>query len=98
MKNAVINSYYSYNERRYSTPWVCAMTADGKFDFATKIGTYTGNGRKGEEGDLVVFEPVVGQVYGYGQKDYRGGNTEISFAKWDGEKFVECDKLGRVKD
>ena len=27
----------------------------------------------------------------------RGGNTEICFAKWDGEKFVECDKLGRVK-
>lgn len=95
MNNAVINHYYSYNERRYSTPWVCEMTADGKYNFEKRIGTYTGNGRKGEEGDLVVFEPVVGQVYGYGQKDYRGNKTEIGHAKWDGEKFVECDKLGR---
>lgn len=98
MKNVVINSYSSYNHRRYSTPWVCRMEEGGKFDFSTKIGTYTGNGLKGEEGDLVVFDPIVGQVYGYGQKDYRGGNTEIKFAMWDGENFVECDKLGRVKD
>ena len=98
MKNAVINHYYSYNERRYSTPWVCEMTADGKYNFEKRIGIYTGNGRKGEEGDLVIFDPVVGQVYGYGQKDYRGGNTEISFAKWNGEEFVACDKLGSLAD
>lgn len=96
MENVVINTYNIFNERRYSTPWVCKMEECGKFNFSDKVGTYTGNGRKGEAGDLVVFAPVEGQVYGYGQKDYRGGNTEVSFAKWDGEKFVACDKLGRV--
>ena len=93
IKNAVIESYYTYNARRYSTPWVCLMTETGKFDFSKEIGTYTGG--KGEEGDLIVFKPVVGQVYGYGQKDYRGGNTEKNFVKWNGVAFEKCDKLGR---
>ena len=69
------------------------MTETGKFDFSKEIGTYTGG--KGEEGDLIVFKPVVGQVYGYGQKDYRGGNTEKNFVKWNGVAFEKCDKLGR---
>ena len=49
----------------------------------------------GEGGDLVVFEPVVGQVYGYGQKDYRSSRSMVCYAKWDGSGFVRCDKLGR---
>lgn len=93
VKNAVIKHYDSYNFRRYSTPWVCAMTEDGKYDFSIPVGTYSAE--KGKAGDLVVFEPVKDQVYGYGQKDYRGGNTEKSFVKWNGMEFVECDKLGR---
>lgn len=93
IKNVVLEHYYNYNERRYSTPWVCCMTEIGKYDFSKEVGTYTG--AKGYEGDLVVYKPVVGQVYGYGQKDYRGNNTEINYVKWDGEEFVKCDKLGR---
>ena len=93
--NATIASFDSFNQRRYGTPLVCVMTETGGYDFDAKVGTYTGDGRRGEEGDLVVLEPVVGQVYGYGQKDYRGGNTIKKFAKWDGKEFVECDKLGR---
>lgn len=50
---------------------------------------------RGEGGDLVVFEPVVGQVYGYGQENYRGGRSMVCFAKWNGSGFVCCDKLGR---
>lgn len=83
VSNAIIASYSSFNQRRYGTPWV---------------GTYTGDGYQGEAGDLVVTEPVEGQVYGYGQKDYRGSNTEKKFAKWTGEKFVPCDKIGQVKE
>lgn len=91
-----IKHYWSYNPRRYSRPWVCKMTEEGKFDFSAKVGTYSAN--HGEEGDLVIYEPVVGQVYGYGQKDYRGGkNTVIHCVKWDGEQFVPCDKLGNIK-
>lgn len=96
MKNAIIDSFGSYNWRRYGRPWVCRMTETGGCDFSTPVGIYTGSER-GEGGDLVVFEPAKGVVYGYGQKDHRGHNTQISHAVWDGEKFVPCDKLGRLK-
>lgn len=30
------------------------------------------------------------------EKDHRGYNNSLKrFAKWDGEKFVPCDKFGR---
>lgn len=95
IKNATIEHFESYNKRRYGTPWVCAMTDTGKYDFSKSVGTYTGS--DGDDGDLVVFEPVIGQVYGWGQKDYRGGNTIKKFAKWTGNEFMECDKLGNKK-
>jgi len=84
-----------YNERRYSTPWV-ATIKDGKYDFANKVGYYTGN--NGDEGDIVVTDPQQNVIYAYGQKDYRGGNTSKDFAIWDGEKFVKCDKAGRTAE
>lgn len=92
-KNVVIASFGAFNERRYSTPWVAQLTPEG-YDFS--VGTYTGNGRRGEEGDLVVFAPVNGAIYAYGQKDYRsarGSNTK--YARWDGQAFQACDKIGR---
>lgn len=95
MKNVVIESYEEYNPRRYGLPWVCVMTETGDHDFKTSVGTYTGD-KRGDPGDLVIFSPIIGQVYGYGRKDYRGSNTQIKHAVWDGEKFVPCDKLGRV--
>lgn len=97
-KNAVIASFSSFNSRRYGAPWIGMVNESGKLDFSKEVGTYTGNGYKGEEGSLVVFEPVVGQVYGYGRKDYRGNNTMFQFAKWDGTDFIPCDKLGFVKE
>ncbi len=96
MRKAVIDSYGSYNRRRYSRPWVCRMTPTGEYDFENRIGTYTGS-LPGDAGDLVVFDPVKGTVYGYGQKDYRNRNTDINHAIWNGEEFVACDKLGRIK-
>lgn len=95
IKNVVVAHYESYNERRYSTPWVCKMEENGKHDFSEEVGTYTGE--RGREGDLVVFCPVVGQVYGYGQKDYRGNRTEKNYIKWNGMEFLACDKLGNLK-
>lgn len=94
--DAIIESYLRYNHRRYSLPWVCEIH-EAKYDFKKRVGVYTGE-QPGDAGDLVVFDPVVGQVYAYGQKDYRGNNTEKKFAKWDGEKFVRCDILGREKE
>lgn len=98
-KNVVIGHFYDYNARRYSLPWVCLIDEQGKHDFSQKVGAYSAN--HGEEGDLIVFEPVIGQVYGFGQKDYRGGynnrNTVRKIAKWTGTEFVECDKFGNIK-
>lgn len=92
MTKQVISKFDEYNLRRFSSPWVSLVTEAGEYDFSQKVGTFTGD--KGESGDLVVFDPVVGQVYGYGQKDYRGSNTVKKFAKWTGNEFSECNKLG----
>ena len=92
-KNVVLASFGAFNERRYSTPWAAQVTPEG-YDFS--VGTYTGNGRRGEDGDLVVFAPATGAIYAYGQKDYRsarGSNTQ--YARWDGQAFQACDKIGR---
>lgn len=95
LKNVVVEHFGSYNTRRYSMPWVCKITDDGRYDFSERIGCYTAE--HGEDGDLVIFQPVAGQVYGYGQKDYRGNSTVKKTVKWNGSAFVECDKLGKEK-
>lgn len=92
IKDVVVEHFESYNPRRYSTPWVCKMTEAGGYNFAERIGGYTAG--SGEAGDLVVYAPVVGQIYGWGQKDYRGNGTIKKYIKWDGTQFIECDKLG----
>lgn len=94
MKNAIIASFPEYNARRYSMPWVCEMKEDGSYDFGKRIGTYSGG--KGCAGELVVFAPEADKTYGFGQKDYRGNNTEIHYAKWNGERFIPCNKLGNA--
>lgn len=96
MKNVVIEHFGMYNQRRYSTPWVCQMDEKGKYDFSTEVGCYTGNGRQGEAGDLVIYEPEIGKVYSYGQKDHRGNGTTNRHIKFVAEdKWVACDKLGK---
>lgn len=92
IKNVVVAHFDSYNQRRYSKPWVCLMTDEGKFDFSKNVGDYTGN--HGDSGDLVIYKPVIGQVYGWGQKDYRGNNTIKNYCKWTENGFVACNKIG----
>ena len=50
MKNIkVIKSYSSFNQRRYSNPWVAIIDPEtGDPDFKNKIGGYTGAFGKGE--------------------------------------------------
>lgn len=96
MKNAVIASFEEYNPRRYGRPWACAMGEGGIHDFSRRIAAYTGD-MDGDAGDLVIREPVAGQVYGYGQKDRLGRHTLRAYAVWDGDRFVPCDKLGRPR-
>ena len=88
----VIRRYEPYNGKRFSRPWVCEMSDRGEYLFDNKVGTYDGTDMGGE---LVVFEPVEGKVYGFGMKDYRGSRTSIGFVKYSDGKFVPCSRLGK---
>lgn len=90
----IIAHFSSFNPRRYSLPWVAEFT-NGKYNFNSRCGMYTGNAKNGEAGDLVVFDPKEGQVYAWGQKDYRRNGTILSYSVFGGGKFVACDKIGR---
>lgn len=91
-QNAVIDSFYTYNTHYYGLPWVCPVDPSGQFHFEREVGHY--NAPKGKEGDLIVYNPVPGQVYAYGQKDYARDQTLKAFALWDGSRFIECDRTG----
>ena len=96
MKNQVIASFESFNARRYSKPWAATMK-DGKYNFSNP-GYYTGNINRGdgEAGDIIITNPAEDTIYAYGQKDNRGGNTQIHYAIWTGTEFTPCDKAGRA--
>lgn len=95
-KNFIVATYGSYNPRRYSRPWVCEISETGQYLFDKKIGIFDGKD-DGGGGDLVIYEPVEGQVYAYGQKDYRGNNTEHVIFKYVGGEMLPCSKLGKLK-
>jgi Streptococcus thermophilus bacteriophage Gp111 protein len=62
-----------FNNRRYGTPWGAVVALAGgkpEYDFR---GTYTGNGRNGDAGEVVI-ECRVGDVVAIGQRDGRGAN------------------------
>lgn len=88
----VIEEYGPFNQRRYSNPWVAKVDNNGKIDFSTKVGGYTGAFGKGEAGQLYITEPVEGQVYAYGQKDYRGNNGGYQYIKIVNGKIINIDK------
>ena len=87
-----IKTYECFNQRRYSNPWVAIVGEDGKINFNWKIGGYTGAYGKGEAGELYITEPVENAVYAYGQKDYRGNNTEYRYIQYRNGQFVPVEK------
>lgn len=91
-----IKTYECFNERRYSNPWVAVVGDDGKINFKQKIGGYTGAYGKGEAGELYITEPVESAVYAYGQKDYRGKNTEYRYIQYRNGQFVPVEKTELV--
>lgn len=93
----VIRSFEAFNKRRYSNPWVAIVGADARLDFSQKCGGYTGGYGKGEAGELYVIDPIDGQVYGFGQKDYRGNNGFTSYAQYKGGEFVHVAKCDLVR-
>lgn len=94
-----IKDYASYNFRRYSNPWVAAVSkATGKIDFTQRIGGYTGGYNKGEAGSLYLYQtPDENVVIAYGQKDHRGNNTNITYAQYRDGKLVEIEKTELVE-
>lgn len=85
----IVQHYQDFNPRRYSNPWIAIVDIKtGNPDFKRKIGGYTGAYGKGEEGDLYITAPVEGAVYTYGQKDYRGDNTERNYIQYVNGQLV----------
>ena len=85
-----IKVYNSFNFRRYGTPWVAKVDPQtAKPNFKLRVGGYTGGYNNGEAGELYVTNPVDGAVYMYGQKDYRGHNTERAYVQYRNGNFVD---------
>ena len=92
-----IKDFEAYNHRRYSRPWV-ALVVDAKPDFSVEVGRYTS--KSGEAGELVIIDPQVGQVFAYGQKDYKGRNTVTAYCVYTEKGLVDvpADKLSSVQE
>lgn len=92
-----IKDFEAYNHRRYSRPWV-ALVVDAKPDFSVEVGRYTA--KSGDAGELVIVDPQVGQVFTYGQKDYKGRHTEIAYCVYTEKGLVDvpADKLSSVQE
>ena len=92
-----IKDFEAYNHRRYSRPWV-ALVVDAKPDFSVEVGRYTS--KSGEAGELVIIDPQVGQLFMYGQKDYRGRNTVTAYCVYTEKGLVDvpADKLSSVQE
>ena len=67
----IIKSYEAYNPRRYGMPWAAKVGKSARIDFSEKISGYTGGWNTGDAGDLYIENPEEGQIYAWGQKDYR---------------------------
>lgn len=83
--NIIIKRYGDYNERRFGTPWAAPCDSTGRPNFKGKTGRFTGG--RGEGGDLFAEDPDEGSVWAYGQKDFRGGSTEKSYAQYRNGAF-----------
>lgn len=64
----------SYNQRRYSKPWIAIVdfSKNPKGDY--KWGSWVGDSRTGSDG-LLVVEANEGDIICWGQKDFRGNNS-----------------------
>ena len=93
----------SYNQRRYSKPWIAIIdfSIDPKGDF--KWGTWIGDHNSGSEG-LLVIDTAEGDIIAQGQKDFRQprNSTPIYYHVHDGQLIpvtsrAEAYKLSQAK-
>jgi hypothetical protein len=68
----------SYNQRRYSKPWIAVVnfsnTPKGEYAWGDWVGDHN-NGSNG----ILVISAEEGDIIASGQKDYRGNKTEITY-------------------
>ncbi|MEL5720383.1 MAG: hypothetical protein P1P59_04550 [Treponemataceae bacterium] len=93
-ENLIVESYDSYNFRRYSKPWI-ALVENGDYNFSKNVGYYTG-GNAGDAGDLVITDINPAYVYAYGQKDYRKNRKNIRFVRVVDRQLLQCDRAGKI--
>jgi hypothetical protein len=93
-----LRKYSSFNQRRYSNPWVAILDkSTAKIDFKKTVGGYTGGYNKGEEGVLFINNPIENDIYAYGQKDYRSNKSETNYVLYKGGNFIDVEKSELVK-
>ena len=73
----ITKCFGSYNQRRYGRPWIAKIT-DWPMGGHPEVmwGSFLGNSSSGEAGEAEI-EAEPGDVIKWGQKDHRGGNTEV---------------------
>lgn len=60
----------SYNQRRYSRPWIARVTFDNNGKATFTWGNWIGDGANGSAGTLLL-DVQPGDIVAVGQKDYR---------------------------
>ena len=84
----------SYNQRRYSKPWIAVVnfSQNPKGEFAW--GDWVGNHNTGSEG-LLVIEANEGDIVATGRKDFRNPkHTSINYYQMQDGKLVRlADKV-----
>ena len=99
-KKVMIATFDTYNADKYGRPWASAVSR-GRNYFQTKegnpIGEYTGSTDNGNGGNLYVISPQNGRIYGYGQRNKEDKSKSlISYAKYQDDSFLACDKNGNL--
>lgn len=84
----------SYNQRRYSKPWIAVVdfSKSPKGDFAW--GSWVGDARTGSDG-LLVISAEENSIIAHGQKDFRGNNGGTTYAQVRNAQLVELS--GKVE-
>lgn len=86
-----------YNERRYGKPWIARVdfTSNPKGDY--KWGDWIGD--PGQAGELSLRGLSAGDIIARGQKDYRKGDSNMSWSYIDakGQRIGVNDKISAVR-
>lgn len=93
----VVKSFDAFNKRRYSDPWVAKVMPDGRLDFSSRCGGYTGGYHTGDAGDLYIADPLEGAIYAYGQNDRQKKNNCMEYIQYKDGRFIPISKSNLVK-